>query len=181
MQDKGERKKHPGEAGMRIDNACDLFDAGIGIRNVALEISGGECFAGCVLPGAGELIICIDEFEDNRFCLIFLPPFPRPLSSRLFRTHAVPCASAVSSFFSPYGLGTRQQSLDVICKIHSIFFFLKSAGLGAFGLDCFLMYLQYLLIQQNVFPAWQYLVIMVVPEKPLFVVYRLLYLFEVSV
>ena len=64
MQDKGERKKHPGEAGMRIDNACDLFDAGIGIRNVALEISGGECFAGCVLPGAWELIICIDEFEN---------------------------------------------------------------------------------------------------------------------
>ena len=63
MQDKGERKKHPGEAGMRIDNACDLFDAGIGVRNVAWKGAVGESFAGGVLSGAVEVIICADEFE----------------------------------------------------------------------------------------------------------------------
>lgn len=30
---------------------------------VAWEIAGGECFAGGVLPCAGEGIVCADEFE----------------------------------------------------------------------------------------------------------------------
>lgn len=43
---------------MRIDNACDLFDAGIGVRNVAWKGAVGESFAGGVLPGAEDVITC---------------------------------------------------------------------------------------------------------------------------
>lgn len=40
-----------------------LSDTGVGVSYVAWKIAGRECFAGCVLPGAGEGIICADEFE----------------------------------------------------------------------------------------------------------------------
>ena len=46
-----------------VDSACDLFNAGVGVRNVAWKGAVGESFAGGVLPGAVEVIICADEFE----------------------------------------------------------------------------------------------------------------------
>ena len=38
-------------------------DTGVGVGYVAWKIAGRECFAGSVLPSAGESIICADEFE----------------------------------------------------------------------------------------------------------------------
>ena len=35
----------------------------VGVGNVGGELSGGEGFTGGVLPGAGEGILCSDEFE----------------------------------------------------------------------------------------------------------------------
>lgn len=35
----------------------------VGVGNVRGKLSGGEGFAGGVLPGAGEIVIRVDEFE----------------------------------------------------------------------------------------------------------------------
>lgn len=48
---------------MRIDNACDLFDAGIGVRDVAWERASGESFARGVAPGARDVIIYAGKSE----------------------------------------------------------------------------------------------------------------------
>ena len=40
-----------------------LSDTGVDVGYVVWKIAGGKCFAGGVLPGSGEGVICADEFE----------------------------------------------------------------------------------------------------------------------
>ena len=73
MVDSGEneqkRNKKRGKASNRAAFGSPLlFDVLIlyfcvGVGNVRGKLSGGEGFAGGVLPGAGEIVIRVDEFE----------------------------------------------------------------------------------------------------------------------
>lgn len=66
---KGDLKQENGGDGQKTTQAeclgcgMKLSDTGVGVSYVAWKIAGRECFAGSVLPGAGESIICVDEFE----------------------------------------------------------------------------------------------------------------------
>lgn len=63
----GMRTERPLAALLRVVLCCcrqiGLRYFCVGIGNVRGELSGGEGIAGGVLPGAGESIVCADEFE----------------------------------------------------------------------------------------------------------------------